>query len=81
LALQPNTRSILTELDTILLNRDKHNVIESKSVHVMNSAINLINLIKENFDQEVADDLEKRLINAIRSQDPNKFIRGIRKAQ
>lgn len=79
--MQPNTRSILTELDTILLNRDKHNVIESKSVHVMNSAINLINLIKENFDQEVADDLEKRLINAIRSQDPNKFIRGIRKAQ
>lgn len=34
----------------------------------------------ETYDDETSNDLIKRLINSIRTQDPNKFTRGIRKA-
>jgi hypothetical protein len=39
--------------------------------------------IKENYDADTADELERRLLNSIRSQDPAKFtrkVRGIREA-
>jgi len=54
-------------------------VIESRATHVINSAINLLSSIRENFDPETAYELERRLINSIKASDPNKFTRGIRK--
>ena len=36
-------------------------------------------MIKENFSEETAVDLEKRFLAAIRKQEPVKFTRGIRK--
>lgn len=77
--MQKRTRSILDELDGLISTKDKENLIESRASSVMISAINLINYIRENYDDESAQDLEKRLLNSIRSQDPQKFIRGIRK--
>lgn len=53
--------------------------MESRAGHVIQGAINLINSIRENYDAEAAAELERRLINSIRAQDPNKFIRGIRR--
>ena len=35
--------------------------------------------LKEKYSAEEADELERRLINSIRGQDPAKFTRGIRK--
>jgi hypothetical protein len=46
---------------------------------VINSAINLLDLIKENFDPETAYELERRFINSIKAADPAKFTRSIRK--
>lgn len=77
--LQKRTRSILDELDTLLVHKDKGNLVESRASNVIVGAINLINYIKENYNAEVADELERRLLNSIRSQDPQKFIRGIRR--
>jgi hypothetical protein len=74
-----NTRSLLEELNDIAVKKDAEAVIESRAVHVIDSAINLINYIKENFDPETAYELERRLINSIRGADPAKFTRGIRK--
>lgn len=74
-----NTRSLLEELNDIAVKKDAEAVIESRAVHVIDSAINLINSIKENFDPETAYELERRLINSIRGSDPAKFTRGIRK--
>ena len=42
--------------------------------------INLVNIIHEHYDHEIASELERRLLNSIRGQDNKKFIRGIRKA-
>jgi hypothetical protein len=77
--LQKRTRSILDELDNLLAHKDKDNLVESRASHVIQGAINLINYIKENYDTETALELERRLLNSIRSQDVTKFTRGIRR--
>jgi len=77
--LKRRTRSLLEELNEISVKKDTESVIESRAVHVINSAINLLTLIKENFDPQVAYELERRLLNSIKGSDPAKFTRGIRK--
>ena len=77
--MQKRTRSILTELDELLVHRDKENLLESRANNIIAGAINLINSIRENYDAETAGELERRLLNSIKSQDPAKFARGIRK--
>jgi len=77
--LQKRTRSILDELDSLLTHRDKQNLVESRANHVIQGAINLVNYIRENYDAEQAAELERRLLNSIRSQDASKFTRGVRK--
>lgn len=77
--MQKRTRGILTELDELLIHKDKSKLVESRADNIINGAINLIRYIHENYDAEVAGDLERRLLNAIKGQDPQKFIRGIRK--
>ena len=77
--MQKRTRSILDELANLPVQKDKENLIESRAGHVIQGAINLINYIKENYDSEQAAELERRLLNSIRSQDPQKFTRGVRR--
>jgi hypothetical protein len=77
--MRKKTRSVLEEIDSILPDRDKSHVIESRANHIISSAINLINLMYESFDEDVAKDLEKRFLNSVRTQDGKKFVRGIRK--
>ena len=78
---QKRTRSILTELDELLTHKDKDNLLESRANNIINGAINLIRYIRENYEAEQALELERRLLNAIKGQDPAKFSRGIRKIQ
>jgi hypothetical protein len=77
--LQKRARSILDELDTLLVHKDRENLVESRASHVISGAINLINYIRENYDADQAGELERRLINSIRSQEPDKFKRGVRR--
>lgn len=77
--MQRKTRSLLEELDSLRLHKDKENLVESRANHVIQGAINLINFIKESYNQEQAEELERRLINSIRSQDLTKFSRGIKR--
>lgn len=77
--LQKHTRSILAELDSLRLARDKENFLESRANNVIQGAINLLQFIKENYDADTASELESRLINSIRSGDTSKFSRRIRK--
>lgn len=73
------TRSLLEELNSISVKKNSDEAIESRAVHVIDSAINLLKLIKENYNTEEAYELERRLINSIKGEDSNKFVRGIRK--
>ena len=77
--MQKKARSILDELDTLLVHKDRENLVESRASNVIAGAINLINYIRENYTPEQADELERRLLNSIRGQDPEKFKRGVRR--
>lgn len=77
--MQKRTRSILDELASIGLEKDKESLIETRASNVIAGAINLVNYIKEHYDAETAAELERRLLNSIRSQDPQKFTRGVRR--
>lgn len=73
------TKSLLEELNSIAEKKHGEAIIEARATHVIDSAINLLNLIKENFPEEQAYELERRFLNSIKGSDPNKFIRSIRR--
>lgn len=77
--MRKQSRSILDELSQLSNNKNTGLVIESRANHIINSAINLINQIRETYDTPQAEELERRLLNSIRTQEPAKFIRGLRK--
>lgn len=77
--MKKRTRSILEEISRIDGKRDQEHFIEGKADNLIANTSNLIGLINETYDEETANDLTKRLLNAIRTQDLRKFQRGIRK--
>lgn len=79
--MRTNTRSILQELNDIGISRDANLIIESRGAHIIQSAINLLALIRENYEPELALELERRFVNSIKSSDGSKFRRGITKLQ
>lgn len=79
--MRKSTRSILQELNDLGVSRNTDLVIESRGSNLIQSAINLINLIRENYDVETAAELERRFINSIKSSDPTKFKRGVKRIQ
>lgn len=78
-ALKRATRSLLEELNSISERKNGEAIVEARATHVINSAINLLNLIKENFNPKEAYELERRLINSIKGGDASKFTRSIRR--
>jgi hypothetical protein len=79
--MRKSTRSILQELSDLGVSRDTDMVIEARGSNLIQSAVNLLSLIRENYDIETASELERRFINAIRTGDAAKFKRGIKKIQ
>lgn len=69
--------SILDELDYIApKNRDL--MIENRAHQVIASFAHLVKLIEESYDAEIAADLQKRLVNSLRTLNEEKFSRKIR---
>jgi hypothetical protein len=77
--MKKRTRSILEELNSVHGTRDNERLIESTANNIIESSINLLSRIHEQFDMETASELERRFINSIRSGDPRKFRRSINK--
>lgn len=73
------TRSILQELNSIAERRDTESLIESRAANIINSAINLLELINKSYDETTSLELERRFINSIKGADPTKFNRGMKK--
>lgn len=77
--MQKQTRSILEELDSLYVERDRRLLIESRASNVIASAIRLIEQIEQSYDAETADTLTKKLLNAIKNKDADKFARSVRR--
>lgn len=71
-------KSLIEELDLFVPQRDKHQIVEARASNVIAGAVNLINLIAESFSVEEAEELQRRLLSAIKNSDPDKFNRKIR---
>ena len=77
--MQKKTRSLLEELDLMYVDRDQRHVIENRATNVISSAIRLLEQIDETYTPAQAENLTRKLINAIKLRDPDKFTRSVRK--
>jgi hypothetical protein len=77
--MQKKTRSILEELDAMYIERDNRHVIENRASNVIASAIRLLEQIEQNYDAGQAENLQRKLLNAIRLRDASKFTRTVRR--
>ena len=77
--MKKRTRSISEELNNLHQKRDSDSFIATTGNNIIESAINLLQRINTEYDQETALDLERRFINSIKSSDPRKFKRGLQK--
>jgi hypothetical protein len=66
--MQKKTRSILEELDSLYVERDARLLIESRANTLIENAIRLLNQIDEEYTPEQAENLTRKLLNAIRNR-------------
>ena len=77
--MKKRTRSILEELNSFSETYSSDKQIETSANNIIESSINLLNRIANNYNEVTAGELERRFINAIKSGDPKKFKRGMQK--
>ena len=77
--MQKKTRSLLEELDSMYIEREARHIIENRANNIIVSAIRLLEQIDETYTAEQAENLKRKLINAINHRDPGKFTRTVRK--
>jgi hypothetical protein len=81
--MQKRTRSILEELDAIYTekqaDRDRRYIIESRASNVIASAVRLVEEIERSYPEDQAENLVRKLLNAIRTKDAGKFTRSVRR--
>jgi len=77
--MQKKTRSLLEELDDMYVQRDQRHIIETRAGNVIASAIRLMEQIDLAYGTEQADNLKRKLLNAINQRDPDKFTRSVRR--
>ncbi len=77
--MQKKTRSLLEELDSMYVERDRRLIIESRADNIIASAIRLVEQIEHEFGAEQAENLTRKLLNAIRLKDSTKFARSVRR--
>jgi hypothetical protein len=72
-----SVKNLIDALDNLVPVRNKHQVIEARAMHVIQSAINLIESLRVNYSKEQSDELTKRLVRSILSEDAGKFQRRL----
>jgi hypothetical protein len=77
--MQKKTRSLLEELDAMYIERDSRHVLETRASNVIASAIRLLEQIDQSYTPEQAENLKRKLLNAINHKDPAKFTRSVRR--
>ena len=82
--MQKKTRSIFEELDGIYTDRyakkqERGYIVESRASNVIASAMRLMEQIDSLYDAEQSENLNRKLLNAIRLRDANKFARSVKR--
>lgn len=77
--MQKKTKSLLEELDSLYIERDRRLVIENRARNLIDSAIRLLEDFEGEYTSEQAEVLTRKFLNAIRNRDTNKFARSVRR--
>ena len=77
--MQKKTKSILEELDSLYIERDCRAIIETRASNLIETAIRLLEQIDAEFSPDQAENLQRKLLNAIRQRDTSKFSRSVRR--
>lgn len=70
------TKSLLESLVELSSNSETSLIIESRGANIIASAINLLETIQEQYGEELAEELEKRLLSGIRNKNDGKFVKA-----
>ncbi len=79
ITLRQSSRSILEELNRAVPSKKKEHVVESRGHHIISSAVHFLQVLTENYSEEEAEQITRRFLSAIKGQDPQRFIRAVRK--
>ena len=55
-------KSILSEIDNILPEKNRDLIVESRASHVIISANNIMQLLEKNYDIETSDKLQRKFL-------------------
>lgn len=77
--MQKKTRSLLDELNSMYVDKDRRHVIENRASNIIASAIRLMEEIDATYTPEQSENLQRKLLNAIKLRDPGKFTRTVRR--
>lgn len=75
---QKKLSSIIDELDSFIPDAHKHKIIEARAINAISASMNVLDLIKTSFSEAEYEDLTKKLLLAIKSGEPKKFVNKIR---
>lgn len=77
--MKKHTKSLLEEINSLAPKKNKVDILESRGSNALSSLINLMEMIDQNFDDDTAQDLQKRLMLSIKNRDTDRFMRGVKK--
>jgi len=77
--MQRKTRSILEELDSLYVERDRRLILENRASSIIQNAIRLLEQIEAEYTPEQAENLTRKFLNAIRAKDSSKFQRSVKR--
>jgi predicted metal-dependent peptidase len=77
--MKKRTRSLLEEINDLAPAKDKVNILESRGANAISAIINIMEMVDRTYDQETAQDIQKRIFLSIKNRDPERFNRGIKK--
>lgn len=76
--MKKRTRSLLEEINDLSPRKDKVNILESRGTNAISAIINILEMVDANYDEEIAQDIQKRIFLSIKNRDPERFNRGIK---
>lgn len=77
--MEKRTTSILTELRAYVPDSRKPDALEARGQHIISSVLNFLELIDQSYDAETATLLKNRFLNSIKTGEPDKFTKSIKR--
>lgn len=76
--MEQKTKNIISKINLYIEESTTNSNIETRGINLIESSINLLNLISEHYDDDMAKELTNRFVNSIKNKDSAKFQRKIR---